>query len=203
MLSPETSALVINAVSVGICTFSLLVSVLKIRRSKKKNTLSRNILSNGYTDDDGTATPEAIAAFSDLLPRATIVIGALGAFGASIARIIVTAVVEHNVPPIEAMLASFGWLVVLVQTFLLNRQNAPVLRWDLGLLTALQAIVLVLGLASSVYAGVSSVQIYADVPGAIMGLLTAFASLSLPRRPAVTRDGRPVDAQFNVSAIER
>jgi hypothetical protein len=102
--------------------------------------------------------------------------------------------------------------LVLGQAILLARERAMVKRFNIGICIALSCAALLFGtLLTSYFLALQEsrgrenhdffyILNLAEIIGAIV---TAVASVSLPRQPPLYRDGKVIDAQFSSSALGR
>lgn len=202
-MSSATASIVIASLCVA-CSACCVLIALRITAARRKNGYGNasDSLKNGYEDADGSASPEALVAFSDRLPRFALIVCAFGSFVASVAQIFVR-LTHHETVQVVAWLFMVGWLLVLANAAVLQRETSTIARYDIGLLIALSSGVLVAAVAYNAYVSAASWQRNADAVQAILGFTVALASICLPRRPAVSRDGKFVDAQYTVSALAR
>jgi hypothetical protein len=177
--------------------FGALFTLFTISRRKDDEEIKQNLAV--YEDDDGVATPETIAAFSDLIPRLTLAASSIAGLIASIGLLYG----RNDWLDWTCWISVAAWVVVLIQIAALHGFKSPVLRFNVGLSLAIQVAVIT---AYSLYNG------YADLEGdagvivvaqAFFGFSTWLAAISIPRRPDVERDGKIVDGMFTVSAFER
>ena len=151
---------------------------------------------NTYQDEDGKASPAAIAAFDDLTPRLVLVFSIFAALLASI-------VCLNGLYTWKGWVSVAAWLLVLLQTAALHTVKSPVLRFNIGLSVALQSAFITLYSLCKCYDDLwVELSIFSMAEG-FFGLLSALAALSLPRRPEVQCNGKAVDAQYTISALSR
>lgn len=168
-----------------------LSTVARYRREQEiKQALST------YEDEDGKASPVAIAAFSSLLPRVVLVFSLLAALITSVERL-------NSLDIWTQWVSTAAWALVLAQAAVLHGVKSPVLRFNIGIAVAVQSTVITL---LSLYSCFE--QLAGELDGfatahVLFGTVSALAALALPRRPDVERHGRLVDAQFAVSVLSR
>jgi len=174
-----------------------LFTLFTLARQKDDEKIKQNLAT--YEDDDGVATPEAIAAFSDLVPRLTLAASSIAGLIASIGLLYG----RNDWLDWTCWVSVAAWVVVLIQTAALNGLKSPVLRFNVGLSLAIQAAVIT---AYSLYNGYDDLEGSAAVivvAQAFFGFSTWLAAVSIPRRPDVERDGQIVDGMWTSSAFDR
>jgi len=187
-------------VAIVCCVFialGALFTLFTLARRKDDEEIKQNLAV--YEDDDGVATPEAIAAFSDLVPRLMLVASSIAGLIASIGLLYG----RNDWFDWTCWISVAAWVVVLVQIAALNGLKSPVLRFNVGLSLAVQAAVLT---AYSLYNGYDDLEGHAAVivlAQAFFGFSTWLAAVSIPRRPDVERGGHIVDGMYTVSALSR
>lgn len=183
-----------------VCAFialGALFTLFTLARRKDDEEIKQNLAA--YEDDDGVATPEAIAAFSDLIPRLTLAASSIAGLIASVVHLYS----RNDWLDWTCWILGAAWVVVLIQIAALNGLKSPVLRFNVGLSLAVQAAVIT---AYSLYNGYDDLEGSAAtivVAQAFFGFSTWLAAVSIPRRPDVMRDGQIVDGMWTVSAFDR
>lgn len=103
-------------------------------------------------------------------------------------------------------------MTVIVLTVILIRESSSSQRFQLGVLLAASALAIIAGFGLEIYHSArrrdaryfsSGLVRVASLAQVIAGVVIIFASLSLPRRPAVYTNGKLVDAQFTEPALRR
>ena len=162
-----------------------------------RNGTNRSL--SDYEDEDGKASPAAIVAFSDFIPRLVLVISFLGAFIASIACLY-----TFNTWLEWTRWISVGaWLLLILQVTTMHATRSPVMRFNIGISVAFQSTVVSLCPLIIYYDELWNGWFLFPALQGFCGLLGAFSALQLPRRPMLERDGRPVDTMFTVPAFTR
>lgn len=102
--------------------------------------------------------------------------------------------------------------MVLGQAILLARERAMVKRFNIGICIALSSAALLLStLLASYFLSLQESRgrenhdffYISSLVEFISAIVTAVASISLPRQPPLYRDGKAIDAQFSSSALGR
>ncbi|KAE9366466.1 putative ABC bile acid transporter [Stipitochalara longipes BDJ] len=163
--------------------------------------------SNRYEDKDGAATEKSIAAYSAKIPKIFLSIFAVLGLGTSIAL----AVLE-TLAGVDVIEAWVNFLIVTQTAGILLIKDS-VKRYTLGVYATISSILLLFVLLfqdgviteETGHGGNfgSSEEVGLRVSQLALSALTAFSSISFPRRPDVFRDGKPVDRMYSVSALGR
>ncbi|KAI0473842.1 P-loop containing nucleoside triphosphate hydrolase protein [Xylariaceae sp. FL0804] len=168
--------------------------------------------SEGYEDDDGKSTPEAVEAYGAKLPKALVLVFSLLGLLVSIALAVLSTLRPRGVSEtlfLENWLIVAAWVLLALQATCIVSSRDSVAAYNLGMNSMVCCIAL---------AAVSAVQdqqvaahllkhdaaafaLRAVEVATIIGL--AIASLSIPRRPDVFYDGKLVDRMYTSSAWSR
>jgi len=98
-----------------------------LARQKDDEEIKQNLAA--YEDDDGVATPEAIAAFSVLVPRLTLAVSSIAGLIASTGLLYG----RNDWLDWTCWISVAAWVVVLIQTAALNGLKSPILRFNVGI----------------------------------------------------------------------
>ncbi|KAM0262906.1 hypothetical protein ACHAQJ_001499 [Trichoderma viride] len=165
---------------------------------------------NFYQDIDGTSTPEAIAAFSNKWSKLAILLLSLIGFGASVALSVLSSIrSDKNGLFVPNWLITAALAAIVLQAVCISAHRSPVRSHDLGLWTFGSALITILAniLHSHHAWRLGAVKIDAVLILRLVSLvataLLLFASISIPRRPKVFHNGKPVDAQFTGSILSQ
>ena len=187
----------ITAFCVALTILGTAFTLYTIARPKDEHEIKQAL--STYEDEDGKASPAAIAAFSDLLPRLVLVCSLLAALVASIGSSNGLSTSLNGTRWVSVA----AWLLILLQSAALHTVKSPVLRFNIGCSVASQSTLIALYSLYNCYNDLwGKLFIFPALEG-FFGLLSALAAVSLPRRPDVERDGKVVDAQYTVSALSR
>ncbi|OJJ42107.1 hypothetical protein ASPZODRAFT_137493 [Penicilliopsis zonata CBS 506.65] len=152
-----------------------------------------------YEDADGTASPEALAAFSNRRPLIAVFTAALAGLGVSVARGTLAAITAQHAPvpvPVPDMLPLLAWFLLLIPIVDAARETDPVARFHRALLTLPAAGLVAVVLLAALQTTGSNTPLYtldAVQLALLAGVVVALGFIQ--RRPAVSVAGRPVDAE--------
>ena len=164
-------------------------------------------LSDRYEDEDGVATEKSEAEYSDFVPRLILIlVAAVGTLDALIFAVLITTRPELGLM-LEQWLQFGTWLFLLFQVVTIFTTPSSVKRYSLGLLSSLSSLAIVLAVAvENVSLWQSrSVRLPRNIHWTlslvqwIAAVILMFASLSIPRRPDVFRNGQVVDSRRTVT----
>ncbi|KAM0467042.1 hypothetical protein ACHAPV_000556 [Trichoderma viride] len=165
---------------------------------------------NFYSDVDGTSTPEAVAAFSNKWPKLAILLLALTSFDTAVAYSILTTLhADRYGLFVPSWLTTGALAAILLQAVFIFLHRSPVKSHDLGIWSfgssfiALLINILQTHHASRLGATKTDAFFILRIVSLVATILLLLASISLPRRPAVSHNGKPVDAQFTGSFLSR
>ncbi|KAF4592006.1 ABC transporter, transmembrane domain, type 1 [Ophiocordyceps camponoti-floridani] len=163
-----------------------------------------------YRDEDGSSTPETVAAFSNKASKTIILLLSALALASSVAAAALNTVgSSHSGLVLESWLVTGSWAVVLLQAILLAAHRSPVQVHDLGLWAFFSCLITLAATLFQVVDAGRHVRAFDDTPSMLrlvngcLGFGLLFACLSIPRRPRVFYKGKPVDDEWTVSAINR
>ncbi|MCJ1283994.1 hypothetical protein MMC26_003325 [Xylographa opegraphella] len=191
------SVIPVTALCITLTVLGAVFTLYTVARPKDEHEIKQAL--STYEDEDGKASPAAIAAFDDLPPRLVLIFSLLIALIASIISLYLSyAWLEWT-----RWVSVAAWLLILVQVAALHAVKSPVLRYNIGFSVAFQSAVIALyTLYNRSDDFWSELSIFPVAQG-FFGSLSALAALSLPRRPEVERDGKVVDAQYTIAALSR
>ncbi|KAL6813453.1 P-loop containing nucleoside triphosphate hydrolase protein [Trichoderma sp. SZMC 28013] len=165
---------------------------------------------NFYQDVDGTSTPEAVASFSNKWPKVAILLLSLTSFGPSLALSVLSSLrLKEDDLFVPNWLITAALATIAIQAICIFAHRSSVKSHDLGIWafhsTWLSTAVLILQSLHALQLGASKndpVFILRLVSlGATIPLI--FATISIPRRPDIFHNDKPVDAQFTGSVLSR
>ena len=195
-------------VLVGILSIPALLQYIdRLRKGKSKYFE----LSDRYEDEDGVATDDSEAAYSDFIPRLLLVlVSAVGTFDALAFAIVITTRPKLDLM-IEQWLQFGTWVLLVFQLLTIFTTPSSIKRYNLGLLSSISSLIIVLAVAGenislwqsrsvplsrNIHLTLSLIQWFA-------AFILMFTSLSIPRRPDVYRDGQVVDSLNTVSLFSK
>ncbi|KAI1155817.1 P-loop containing nucleoside triphosphate hydrolase protein [Nemania diffusa] len=177
-----------------------------------KHIRNRTPKTDSYEDKDGQSTEEAVKAFSNKLPKASILV--LSVIGLCIS--IATAVISTLSPRgqgdglfLENWLVVPGWALLTFQAVCITASRNSVDAYNLGIYSMASCIAVACVLAFQDNLVVVRLWkhdglIFAiRVAEIVTVLCLGFASVTIPRRPDVFYDGELVDRLYTVSAWSR
>ena len=168
-------------------------------------------LSDRYEDEDGVATEESEAAYSDLYSRVVLVlVSVVGSLDALIFAVVITTRPRLSLM-VEQWLQFGTWMVLLFQVVTIFTTPSSVKRYNLGLLSAISSLVIVIAVAGenlSLWQSRSvplprNIHLTLSLVQWIAAIILMYTSLTIPRRPNVYRDGQVVDTQNTVSLFAK
>ncbi|KAF7956233.1 hypothetical protein EAE96_005153 [Botrytis aclada] len=187
-------------------TFPSVFSITSHFREKGKQN------PNTYTDKDGVATEETIAAFSTKIPKTLLIISTLLGFATSIVLAVLD-LFHYDGLKLEDWLNVALWSFILIQAVSTILIRSPTKAYTNGARTAASAVFLfsiclyqdglIVEDQSAQVNFRSSATFWLRISQLILALFAAISAISFPRRPHVTRDNHPVDAMYSVSALDR
>lgn len=165
---------------------------------------------NFYEDRDGKATPESIAAFSNRRPKIVILLLSSVGAGTSIAIAILSTIDRAKYGFfLENWLTAAAWAVILIHTISAGAHHSSVRSYDLALWLVASALIIACLTFPQLVEVAQETSAYKDpvtvlrAINAVIVIALGFSSATLPRRPDVFIDGREVDRQFTVSALNK
>ncbi|KAB8298622.1 hypothetical protein EYC80_000801 [Monilinia laxa] len=190
----------------SILTLPSVSSIISHFREKEKQNL------DNYTDKDGIATEETIAAFSTKLPKSLLIISTLLGFGTSLALAILD-LFHYDRLKLEDWFNVVSWFFILIQANSTILSRNPTKAYANGARAAVSSSFL---FALCLYEdGLivedesvqddfrSSATFWLRISQLLLALFAATSAVSFPRRPHVTHNQHPVDGMLSVSALER
>ncbi|OQU94778.1 ABC transporter transmembrane domain-containing protein [Cladophialophora immunda] len=168
-------------------------------------------LSRRYEDKDGKATEESQQAYSDFVVRLILIIISAIAFLDALATAVLTTTRPHLSLTLEQWLQFATWLLVLFQAITIYITPSSKQRYRLGIFTAFSSLLTAIAVAvenvslwqSKVTPLPRNAHLTLSLVQFICGIILSFAALSIPRRPDVYWNDKPVDRQNTVSALSK
>ncbi|KAI0018566.1 P-loop containing nucleoside triphosphate hydrolase protein [Xylariomycetidae sp. FL0641] len=207
-MAANTFVVVITAICLGFIGLFTVPSVLHAISQLR----TRHVKSEVYEDADGKSTPEAVQAFSTKIPKTFVLLFALIGLLISLTLAVLSTVQPRGVGDglfLENWLVVPAWVLLALQATCIASSRNSVVAYDLGVNSMVSCVLLAAILALQDHqvaahllkhdAAIFSIR--AAEIATIVGL--AFASLSIPRRPDVYYDGKPVDRLYTESAWSR
>ena len=211
MQDSTTTSTAVAAVSLILVGFLSIPASLQIVNQLRTGKPQYQQLNEKYEDQDGTATEESEAAYSDFLPRLTLILISIIGCLDSLALAILATVRSYLTLATEQWLQFATWLLLLWQASILYRTPQSTRRFQLGFHGALSSLLLMVAIVVENFSLWSLDAIPA--PRNVHVTLTAIlfvgafillcAYVSIPRRPDVYRNGKVVDRQYTTSLIGR
>ncbi|KAL7943262.1 P-loop containing nucleoside triphosphate hydrolase protein [Trichoderma barbatum] len=165
---------------------------------------------NFYQDIDGTSTPEAVASFSNRWPKIAILAFSLISFGTSLAVSVLSSLhLSQDELFVPNWLITAALAAIVIQAICIFAHRAPVISHDLGLWAFGSTLI---SISVTTLQSFHALQLGAtkDDPVFVLRLVSLaaavpllFANISIPRRPDIFYNGKPVDAQFTRSILSR
>lgn len=208
-----------SAGTVAVSLLSIPSIISHLRKTKAKLEI--------YEDEDGKATKESTAAFSTTVRKIILTLFTIGGFATAVTLAVLGTIGSKDGMFIENWLNVAQWVskfshvmseiddadniqsLILFQTTSIVLARDSVKAYDLGLHAAISSVLLLAvllyqdGIIQSAHEEVSSIQLGLRVSQLVIAALTAAANMSLPRRPEIFIDGKPVDRMFTESALSR
>ncbi|KAM3068375.1 hypothetical protein ACMFMG_009513 [Clarireedia jacksonii] len=186
-------------------TFPSAISTLSHFRAKEQKWTS-------YSDKDGVATEETIAAFSTKIPKTILIISTILGLGTSIALAIL-ALFHPDGMMVENWINVGQWACILIQAASTAINRAPTKSYTIGTYTLVSSVCLfaVLLFQDGLLAQDDSAEgtfgptamFWLRISQLVLAISAAFSAVTFPRRPHVTYDAHPVDGMLSVSALEK
>ncbi|KAG9255956.1 P-loop containing nucleoside triphosphate hydrolase protein [Emericellopsis atlantica] len=207
MVSAEHMALLpVSATGFGLtCLFTVPAIVAIVRQTRKGAPKDQF-----YEDEDGKSTPEAIANFSNRVPKAVILFFSAVGLGTSTGVSVLTSLnPARDGLFYENWLVSASWGLIALQAMMTWAIHAPVEVHDLGVWTFGSALVTLITAVLQAFdvgdhlSRKSDVALALRIVNVVAALATVFGSISIPRRPEVFFRDQPVDAQWTTTVLSR
>ncbi|RMZ88221.1 hypothetical protein DV736_g4561, partial [Chaetothyriales sp. CBS 134916] len=185
--------------------------IITFKRALGKKT-SLFQYSDRYEDEDGVATEESQAAYSDLTQRVILVLlSAVGCLAAWVLAVIVTVNGATTTVLAGQWLQFAVWPPILLQAVIIFITPASVSRYRLGILSAISSLLIVIALAAEaiLLKSVQDLHVYRSLYVALVllqwlsALILIFTSALIPRRPDVFYNGLVVDRENTVSLLSK
>ncbi|RGP63629.1 ATP-dependent bile acid permease [Fusarium longipes] len=190
------------AISLLSCSIALQSSFRQLRHGEAKDQF--------YQDDDGCASPRALAEFTNRGPKSFIIALSVIGTGTSIASLVITLIhIENAQLIIEPTLTLATWALASIHGLCIVYQHSPVRAQRFGVWLLFTAVALA---ASSLlnlgqlYTHSRQLPISAlilSIISTVFAISLAFASTCLPRRPEVLHQNAAIDRQWTVSVLGR
>ncbi|KIV94453.1 hypothetical protein PV10_02220 [Exophiala mesophila] len=166
-------------------------------------------VSDLYEDQDGEATEQSTQAYSDFLPRWTLILFSSVASIDALVTAILTTTRPHVSLILEQWLQFGSWLLVLFQAVTIFTTPSSVKRYDLGICAGLSTLLLALAIAtenvslwrSSINPLPPNLHLTLSLVQFISGIILSFAAFLIPRRPDVYFNDTVVDRQNTTSFL--
>ncbi|KAI0392247.1 P-loop containing nucleoside triphosphate hydrolase protein [Xylariaceae sp. FL0594] len=206
---PDGPPLLASAgLGLGVVSVFSLLSVIHLVRQTRSPTQK----TEGYEDQDGISSEEAVKNFSTKLPKAAIVILSIIGLCTSIVLAVLSTISprgkDHGLFT-ENWLAVAAWALLTFQAACIAASRSSVDAYNLGIYSSLSSIVLAAVLAVQ-DTRVAAHLLRHDEPVFAIRLVEiitvvclAFSSLTIPRRPDVFYKGEVVDRLYTCSAWSR
>ncbi|KAI6783299.1 ATP-dependent bile acid permease-like protein [Emericellopsis cladophorae] len=207
MVPAEHMALLpFSAIGLGLTGLFTVPAIVAIVRQTRKGAPRDQF----YEDEDGKSSPEAIANFSNRVPKALVLFFSAVGLGTSIATAVLTALNPAREGLFyENWLLSASWCLVSQQATIIWAIHAPVEAHDLGVWTFGSALVTVITAVLQAFdvgdhlRRKNNVALVLRIINVVAALATLFVSISIPRRPEVFFRDQPVDAQRTTTVLSR
>ncbi|RDW75857.1 putative ABC bile acid transporter [Coleophoma crateriformis] len=191
-------------VAVGLLTIPALFALFCHFRQKKPKSAT-------YEDRDGVASKESIEQFSAKLPKIFLFLFIVAGLSVSIALAILEILnITEDGLILESWLNVAAWFLLLIQVIVASVIKESTKSYTLGLHASICATVLLVvflvqdaNLAQNESGLGSTAPFTLHIVQLALTLTVLFAGISIPRRPAVFLDGKPVDGMYTVSAFGR
>ncbi|RPA83475.1 P-loop containing nucleoside triphosphate hydrolase protein [Ascobolus immersus RN42] len=216
MAPPDNATLhlVVSSISLGTALIPLILTLPDLYRKLVTRKQKYAELGQLYRDEDGEATRESQAAFSNTIQKRTLHLLSLTGLAVSI-PLAVNGTVAHKNQDISTLEFLSRWLNVgtlaLINILSLNTliERLCTRVYTLALYQALPLLVLLVGTLWQLWDKIAQTPIAANQTlGLLAGqsaiLLTSIlTAVSIPRRPKVYKNGAEVDAMFTTSFASR
>ncbi|EED23005.1 ABC bile acid transporter, putative [Talaromyces stipitatus ATCC 10500] len=168
-----------------------------------------------YEDEDGIASEESMAAYSAKIPKIILAISTIAGFVIATAGAVLTTLNRNEgLTIVQNWLIVAQWAVVLIQTVSISIVKEPPRPYFLGLYSGFSSLFLFMVLLFQVTLLVQSgssgdgswknpTHIFIYSSQLVASIISALASVSIPRRPEVFYDNHPVDSMYTDSALGR
>ncbi|OAX79996.1 hypothetical protein ACJ72_05680 [Emergomyces africanus] len=212
MIEQQTASLLVGTsglIFVALCTLSGILAIFA--RLSSRNRAGCIALRDLYQDRDGAATEDSTHKFSQKVHCVSIaclsIVGLLG----SLAQVVLSTLGEDGVRMVEPWLQFLIWGLVVLNAIALFVEPSPAKKFTIALcistsLLAYIAVVIVQTLfifPNSNWLDLSHAHDTLMLVQFVVAFGCACISVLLPRRPAVFRNGKVVDAQYTTSWIGR
>jgi ABC-type multidrug transport system fused ATPase/permease subunit len=196
----------------------ILVAILSIpatskavRRLRSGSKAGYQAIPEKYEDEDGVASEESEAAYSDFVQRLALILLSIVGILDSLALAVLATARAYLKLSTEQWLQFATWLLLLFQAVTLYATPKCTRRFELGFYGGLSSLLLEITIVVENFALWSQDAIPAprNVHVTLSAVLFAVAFLllcayiSIPRRPDVFRNGKVVDRQYTTSLIGR
>ncbi|KIV78105.1 hypothetical protein PV11_09860 [Exophiala sideris] len=204
----RTSVAISIACLVVVALLSFPSATQFIARFRAKQNHYRD-LSGLYEDEDGVATVESQASYSDTTPRWILIITSIVASLDALTTAVLTTTRSHQSLTLEQWLQLASWLLLLFQVITIFVTPSSLERYNLGIYSAASAFLLVVALGfenlslwqSEVNPLPRNTHLALSIIQIVCGVTLFFASLSIPRRPDVYWNEKVVDRQNTTSVL--
>ncbi|KAK5076963.1 hypothetical protein LTR64_005558 [Lithohypha guttulata] len=165
-----------------------------------------------YEDQDGQATEQSQSAFTDVPQRVLLVAASFTGLAVALAPVLLISTNSERADFALQQWFQFGtWTVLFVQSCGIYVTTTSIDKCRLGAWNSLSALLLAVSIAvedvllyfKNVYPDPQKTHAILSATQFILAMVIFFTSVSIPRRPELTKDGKPVDREYTVSLINR
>ncbi|RMZ77121.1 hypothetical protein DV737_g4561, partial [Chaetothyriales sp. CBS 132003] len=183
--------------------------IITLKRALGKTTAFFHY-SDRYEDEDGVATAESQASYSDLIQRVILILFSIvGLLAAWILAVIVTINGATTTVQVGQWLQFAVWTPILLQAVIIFITSSSVSRYRLGVLSALSSFLVVIALAAEaiLLKSIKDLHSHRSLYLALVllqwlsALILTVTSVLIPRRPDVFHNGLIVDRENTVSLL--
>ncbi|KAJ8129451.1 hypothetical protein O1611_g4180 [Lasiodiplodia mahajangana] len=207
-MSGDTTLLASAGLGLGIVVAFSIPAIIHLSKQIRKRTPK----TDGYEDKDGQSSKEAVTAFSNKFPKASILVLSVIGLCISIAIAVISTLSPRGRGDglfLENWLVVPGWVFLTFQAICITAARNSVDAYNLGIYSMASCLALAgvlafqdnqIGVRLWKHDGlIFAIRIAEIVTVVCLG----FASLTLPRRPDVYYEGELVDRLYTVSAWSR
>ncbi|KAJ3489903.1 hypothetical protein NLG97_g5894 [Lecanicillium saksenae] len=171
---------------------------------------SRAPKDNFYEDQDGVATPESMAAFSNKASKFAVTFLAASTAALSIALSVINSTdSSHGSLFLPTWLTTAAWILILLQAACMSAHHDFIKVYNIGLGIFLATLLnIVVSTAETNFVGQHQslqhdITLTLRVCILVSAGLLAIASILIPRRPDVFYNDEPIDRNYSVNAMSR
>ena len=198
-----------SLVIVAVLCHPALILTLKRFLGKKTKFFE---LSDRYEDEDGVATEESEAAYSDFIQRLILIlVSAVGSLDALGLAVIATSHASHRKVSVGQWLQFAAWMPILLQAIVIFITPSSRARYRLGVLSAASSLTIFIALAveAVLLRPVEDLNISRNryltlgIVQWLSALILTFTSVLIPRRPDVYYKEKVVDRENTASVLSK